>query len=151
MWRSGRGSERSYACSKDRLADRNIAARAEHDHVAVRVLGAEDQEVGCEARDVLRTKIADAQYQRAEQRRRLIVRDLRARPHDPVGTDVDADLVGRMAGAGKRLDVHDLADPDVETGEIAVGVLRFQRRHLLLTTYVLPSRSAPAIPIKSLT
>src|SRR5829696_2111167 len=112
-----------YACSKDRLADRNLAARGKDDHVAVRVLCAEDQQFGREARDVLRREIADAHDQRAEQGRWLIVRYLRARPHDPVGTDVNADLKGRIARAGKRLDVHDLADPNVEACEIVVGGL----------------------------
>src|SRR6266508_2037139 len=49
--------ENKHVASKDRLAGRDLAARAEHDHVAVRVLCAEDQQLGREARDVLRTQI----------------------------------------------------------------------------------------------
>ena len=79
--------------SEDRLADRNLAARAEQDHLTAGVLGAEDQEFRGETRDVLRPEIADAHDQRADQRRRLVIRDLRARSHDPLGADIDADLV----------------------------------------------------------
>lgn len=48
---------------------------------------------------------------------------LRARPHDAVGPDIGANLPGRIACAGERLDIDDLPDPDVEMGKIVVALV----------------------------
>jgi hypothetical protein len=55
---------------------------------------------------------------------------LGARPHDPIGADIDRDLIGGVASSGKGLHLDDLADPDIETEEIVVGCLRFQLDHV---------------------
>ncbi len=111
---------------EDRLPDRDFAARAENNHIAGGILRAENQQFGGEPSDVLGSQIAHTNDKRADQRLRLVVRDLCARPHDPIGSHVDADLVGRVAGPGKRLDLDDFTRTDVETGKIVVGCLGLQ-------------------------
>src|SRR5712691_231412 len=115
---------------EDRLSDPDPAAGTENNHLPVGILCAENQQFGGEPCDVLGSEIADADNQRAYQRLWFVVRDLGARPHDPIGPDVDADLVGRVARPGKGLDFDDLAYPDVETGKIVVGCLGLQLSHI---------------------
>jgi len=120
---------RTRCTSINRLARRDLTAGAQDDHLSLTVLRAEDQEFGGEAGDVLRRKIADANHERADQGVRFVIGDLRARPHDAPGADIDGDLHGRIAGAGKRLHVDDLADADIETGKVVGGDGWFQRMH----------------------
>jgi len=56
------------------------------------------------------------------------------KPVISLGTDIDADLPRRIAGARERLHIDDLADAQIELGEVVVGDfwfhgLRFQGRH----------------------
>ena len=115
---------------EDRLSDPDPAAGTENNYFSGGILSAENQQFGRESRDVLGSEIADADYQSAYQRLWFVVCDLGARPHDPIGPDVDTDFVGRVARAGKGLDFDDLAYPDVETGEVVVGCQGFQLSHV---------------------
>src|SRR5579862_6652055 len=78
--------------SKHRLARSDIAARAKHNHLAVAVLRPENQKLAREAGNVLRREITDAHDKRADQRRRFVIGDLRARPHHAIRSDIDADF-----------------------------------------------------------
>lgn len=50
---------------EDRLSEPDLAARTENDHFPVGILCAEDQQLGGESRDVIGTKVADADEERA--------------------------------------------------------------------------------------
>ena len=121
---------RAFAWLEDRFSGPDLAAGTENNDLPGGVPCAENEQLGSEPCDVLGPEITDADDERADQGARFVVGDLGARPHNPIGSDVDADLVGRIAHPRKGLDFDNPAYSNVETSKIVVGRQCFQLSHI---------------------
>ena len=106
------------ACSEYSAAFGNIAARRQQNDPAVGVGSAKDQHFGNEAGDVARREIANADHQRAGQRLRRIVGNLRARPFVTEIAKIDPDFPRRIARFRKRLYLDNASNTHVNARKI---------------------------------
>ena len=119
--------------AKDATSQRYVNAWLEQHDGAVWIGHAQDQHLRADRTDLSRWKVEYRDHQApAEFFRTVMNRELSAGAADAKRPEIDAQLVGRLAGFGKRLGLKDAADAHVDALEIGNVDRRVLAQHCLV-------------------
>src|SRR3989440_3535232 len=105
--------------SEDPTSERNVDGWREQYDSAIRIGNAQDEDLGAYGTDLSRRKVEDGDDQLAAQILRAVMRrQLGARAPDAERPEIDAKLVGGLAGFRKGLGFEDPADAHVDPLEV---------------------------------
>ena len=106
-------------CSEDPTSERNVDGWREQYDSAVRIGNAQDEDLGAYRTDLSRRKVEDRDDQLAAQILRAVMhRQLSATAPGAKWPEIDAKLIGGLAGFRKGLGLEDPADAHVDPLEV---------------------------------